>query len=77
MRSHRYIPKLEGEMANEEVLARGVLSQTPHKNYFIEQLKKSEHLQCQFDAETMKHKVWPSNDYFDHKKMIMYHLELA
>ena len=68
MRSHRYNPLLEGGMADEEAIARRVLSQTAHKNYFIEQLKRSEHLQCQFDDEAMKHKSWPLNDYFDHTK---------
>ena len=68
VRSHRYTPELEGVMAQEETIARGVLSQVPHKKYYIEQLKKSELLQCQFDAETMKHRVWPANDYFDNNK---------
>ncbi len=40
VRSHRYTPELEGAMAQEETIARGVLSQVPHKKYYIEQLKK-------------------------------------
>ena len=40
----------------------------PHKKYYTEQQNKSELLQCQFDAETMKHKVWPANNYFDNNK---------
>ena len=30
VRSHRYNPVLEGNMANEEAIARRILSQTPH-----------------------------------------------
>ena len=68
MRSHRYIPELVGAMGREESIARSVLAHTPHKKYYIQQLKKSELLQTQFDSDTMKHKVWPANDYFDDNK---------
>ena len=65
VRSHRYLPQLEGDLALEDIKARQVLSLKPHKEYFILQLKATEYLQSTFDTDDMKHNVWPANEPFD------------
>ena len=65
IRTNHYKPTLDGEMACEELVAKQALSDVPHRNYFVKQLKSSESLQSLFDDRTQCYKVWPAGSSFD------------
>ena len=52
-------------MGYEERKARLSLTQVPHSNYFVKQLKSSELLQSTYDTVNKCHKVWPLGEIFD------------
>ena len=57
VRSTHYRPTLDGEFAYEEIVARQALSQVPHQNYFVKQLKSSETLQTSSNWATQTYSV--------------------
>ena len=68
VKSHRYISTLDPQFAHEDIMARQVLSNIPHKDYFVKQLKSSEYLQYSRDTNTMLCKIWPATESFDNEK---------
>ena len=65
VRTNHYKPTLDRELGYEELVAKQSLSEIPHKNYFIGQLKSSEKLQLLYDNEICSHKVWPAGEQFN------------
>ena len=65
IRTNHYTPTLDRDMGYEECAAKQSLSQVPHKEYFVKQLKRSELLQMSFDNEISSHMVWPTGVDFD------------
>ena len=65
VKSHRYIPTLDGRLGVEESSAREVLSNTPFKEYFIKQLKSTDYLDIHFNHILQRHNIWPSSETFD------------
>ena len=65
VRCNHYRPELEGEFGYEETIARKALSQVPHQNFFVKQLKSSQLLQKEYVIESSSHHVWPIGVSFD------------